>query len=232
MRFAARACIFLLPLLSAGISMPQIKTSATKPAVKAEWSAEVLEVLGVNREDFHLAGLDKLTAQQLSNLLSRAIEERAATASKLKTGYSCGAPRKSASEYDKVKVLISFTDDIDEQVKSGVLNGVRNIPDALIVYERGDADIHASILAAENKTNGGRSLGFSAALVYTDVCTLAQGESTIEVDDLVNTIFLRSASADGIVSSLVSNLDAEGFEHERRMNAIRKKSFVENGPHE
>ncbi len=122
--------------------------------------------------------------------------------------------------------FLTFPAGTPDEIHSGLLQKLRGISDIQIVYNRDDADVKASVIALESKSQRtGTLFGYSASLVYSDVCRVKYGTSPSwsEVDDIINSELIEGGTVESITSSIAASLDAGPFERARKSNASLKE---------
>lgn len=212
-----------LSILLASVANPQTKPAAVKAATPhAQWSAAVASVLSVPSEEaFKESGLYKLTPEELTTLMKDVGYLPRMT-------YDCGPNRVTAGSYDKIYAIVSFSDQTPMVIQSAILQGLRNISDLEIVYDRKDADKEIEFLGLETKSTRDITIGFTLSMAVTDPCSLTWGSSTTnplnqQVDDLQDSRIFTGPNVEGVAVPAVAALDAGEFERVRKSNASLKK---------
>lgn len=203
----------------------------SKPIERASWFPSAEAFVSLTAADFQEMGLHKLTKDEYASLLIWANKTQTAAAAaenakhKMPT-YSCGRQwSNDLASLNKVRLFISLSEHAPSELASGIRQKIRSIQDAEIVYDEKEADIVASFVALENETESGRHTGFTVSLVTASPCEWQLGDSKGRYQSLDNHYLQVSPNVTQAIEGIVTKLDADDIEQQRKMNASIKRYY-------
>ncbi|HLM80542.1 MAG TPA: hypothetical protein VK302_07905 [Terriglobales bacterium] len=209
----------------------QQKTLPPKPELRANWTDELEVGYGIAKQAFHDMGLEKLTPSQLVNLLIWVDErQRQAKAAVPATTFDCGRQGESfldakPESYDKVRVYVDASGDATEII-SGVRERLRSMNGSEVVYSSDEADLKVSLIAMQTQSKGGYDTGSAISVVVSRPCVWTSSTNTSHVDSVENQLVQVGADVRAMVDSIVSNIDTNDLDPQRKLNAQLKKMLL------
>lgn len=194
----------------------------------ATWS-EASEIgLGITKDQFSSMGLSKLTNDEYSAVVGWAInrEQNAAASARTQTlTYSCGRDVKQADEYDKVSVYLDIANDTPSELASRIRQSFRAIKDVQVVFSSKEADLKITVIGFELKTVAGNyTTGYAASATVTEPCISKVGTYQSDFETYrTNRLQTSGTNAGELVEAVVTSIDADEIESQRRTNAAFKK---------
>jgi hypothetical protein len=220
-------------LLFLPVAQAQTSAQPRKTVERAVWTSDIEQNYGIAQQDFKDMGLGELNRDQFLNLLwFVAGREQKARESVFTESLICGRPREAdevknkPESYDKVRVYVSASWDADEII-SGVRERLRAMNGTEVVYSSGEADLKVDILAMiPTDTYTGAKMASSAVSVSVSrPCILKVGTYTSDYNDLLDQFLQVGANIHEVIGSIVSGIDTNDLENQRKINAANKKFF-------
>ncbi|MFZ0686078.1 MAG: hypothetical protein WAM89_11095 [Terriglobales bacterium] len=208
------------------------KTTKPKTEIRAAWSHELEENYGITKQGFQDMGLDALTPMQEFHLFVWAINREQQAKDAVPTAsFACGRqgesfPDTRPESYDKVRVYVDASGD-DTQTISGVRERLRAMNGSEVVYSSDEADLKVSLVAIQTKSKGGYDTGSAISVVVSRPCVWAIGTTTSHVDSVENQLVQVGSDVKAMVDSIVSDIDTNNLDMQRKLNAAIKKTILE-----
>lgn len=196
--------------------------------VHASWQPAMETDLGITKAAFQEMGLENLTTPQLDQVvLWAANREKQAKDSIQATSFNCGRPSETfpaekPEAYDHVRVYVTATGKVPEII-SGVRERLRSMNGVEAVYTRNEADLEVSLVGLATESKAGYPTGVAIAIAVTKPCMLKIGTFTADYDDLRGNFIQVGSDTSVVVGSIVSSIDTDAIEAERKNNAGLKK---------
>lgn len=228
--------LFLFTTSNGQTTATQKPTHAPKPAqpkteIHASWAPYLEKNFGVTQKAFQDMGLGNLTWTQEIDVLAWVTErERLAKAAVPVTSFDCGRqgePSLNAKpeSYDKVRVYVDASGDATEVI-SGVRERLRAMNGTEVVYSSDEADLKVSLVAAHTKSKGGYDTGSAISLVVSRPCVWTGGTNTSHIDSVENQLVQVGSEVGPMVDSMVSDVDTNDLDPQRKLNAALKKMLL------
>lgn len=176
-------------------------------------------------------GLSTLTEKEEATLLLwvEAWEKRAKESVPVLT---CGRPGETFVEakpesYQNVRVNISASGNSNEII-SGVRQRLRTMNGTEVVYTSDEADLTISLVAIETKAKGSDyKTGSAISVAVTKPCVWKLGTNLNNVYDLQYQFVQVGTDIQATLDSIVSTVDSETIESQRKLNASYRKLLVD-----
>ncbi len=176
-------------------------------------------------------GLDSLTQVQEVRLLTWVAErELQAKAAVPKMTFDCGRQGESfldakPESYDRVRVYVDASGGATEVI-SGVRERLRSMNGTEVVYSSDEADLKVGLIAMQVKSKGGFETGSSISVVVSRPCVWTMGTNTSHIDSIENQFLQVGSEVNGMVDSIVSDIDTNNLDSQRKLNAAIKKTIL------
>ena len=174
--------------------------------------------------------MPNLTPDQVVTLLAWVAQAKADAvdnAKKVSWTISCGrtSGNLDSAAYEKVRLFIETVSDNPAEFISGFRQRLRGMSDVELVYTRGEADLIVGILAYQNYSKANTPLGYTASVVVLEPCQSHLFGSTTDLDVERDHFMHTGADASNLIESVVTTLDANDIENERKENAELRRVF-------
>ena len=175
-------------------------------------------------------GLSSLTALQFIHLIEWANSREApAKPSPQISGLRCGRTgitvgSEPASSYDKVRVYVNATGEATEII-SGVRERLRGMNGIEVVYDYGVADLQLSLAAITTENTNGYKTGVAISYLVEKPCVESVGTMKLHYDDAQGHGIQVGSNTQRVVESIVTKVDTDYFEDQRKLNAFLKKAI-------
>jgi hypothetical protein len=222
-------------LLVSFLATAQAQTSPARkpqPSQKtvdhASWAPGLEGIVGIAEEDFRDMGLAALTKDQELYLLvwASGLEQKGKDSVQVPS-FECGRPGQKfqdakPEEYDKVRVNVEASGSADEVV-SGVRERLRMMNGTEVVYNSDEADLTVFLTGMKIHTKGGIETGVAVAVTVVQPCTWTLGTYTNHYNILKADSVEVGSEPPLLVSSIVSGIDTDVLDNQRKMNAGYRK---------
>jgi hypothetical protein len=234
--FIVLAQIVLLLATSSGQPATQKPAHPQKPAQPktdphASWTPALEKNLGITQQAFHDMGLGMLTQEQEINLFVWVNErERQAKSATAEQTFDCGRQGESfvdakPESYDRVRVYVDASGDATETI-SGVRERLRAMTSTEVVYSSNEADLTVSLVAMQTQSKGGQQTGSAISVVVSDPCLWNRGTHTTRIANVQNQFVQVGSDVKAMVDAIVSNIDTNDLDPQRKTNAELKKMLL------
>jgi hypothetical protein len=207
-------------------SAPVSKSQPQKTVSHAAWVPGLQSDFDISPKDFREMGLSALTTEQEMSLLVWA-SGREQKVKESAPSFESGRPGQKfldakPEEYDKVRVYVIANGSADEII-SGVRERLRTMNGLEVVYTSDEADLTVNLVAMESKTTGGSHFGTATSVVVTAPCTYKVGTYTHQHASMLDQFVQVGSDTSVVISSIVSSIDTDALDNQRKANAEYKK---------
>lgn len=225
--------ILLLFATSNGQAPPAQKAPQHTTPPHAFWNPVLEKDLGITPQLFHDMGLGMLTQEQEVNLFMWVEQrEQQAKDSVPTTSFTCGRTGESFLEakpesYEKVRVYVNASGSADEII-SGIRQRLRAMNGTEVVYNSEEADLTVHIIAMfTREKRAGYQLGSATSVVVTRPCVWKLGTYQNDYDTIQDQFVQVGSEVPALVDAIVSAIDTDSLEPQRKSNAGYKKFLQE-----
>ncbi len=228
--------VFLLGLIVAvtGQTSRPKKIRPPETVTRASWTPNLESSFGITQQQFGEMGLGVLSQSQVADLLLWVeAREQQAKASVPNESFTCGRTGESIRDakpesYDQVRVYITASGDADEII-SGVRERLRVMNGTEVVYNSEEADLVVSLVTVKTRAKGASyQTGTAISVLVAQPCLWKFGSYTNHYDTVQDQFVQVGSDNSTVVSSIVSSIDTDALENQRKLNAGLKKFLQGN----
>ncbi len=201
-----------------------------KPLVHhPSWTPALEQNFGITKQQFTEMGLGALTTDQYLNVLFWVSDQEKRAKDSVPTNlFSCGRIGSMDQDtrpeaYDTARVYVTASGDANEII-SGVRQRLRSMNGTQVVYASDEADLVISLVAMTTKEKSAQyQLGVAISVVVSQPCLWKYGSYSSHYDVIRDQFLQVGSDVQKVVDSIVSSVDTNDLEDQRKINASWKK---------
>lgn len=124
--------------------------------------------------------------------------------------------------YDNVRLYISASGDADEII-SAVRERLRAMNGVEVVYSSDEADLNVSLVTLKTRNKSAYETGYAISVVVTQPCMQKVGTQVSHLQTFQDQFVQVGSDEHVIVNSIVSSVDTDTIDDQRKENAEFKK---------